>query len=103
MRDDELPITMTDDLKAQVAADPGMAQALQNLTAAIHQAHYAVQNGQYASMDDALEVLLGSRPELWDLDGNLIEGDAYPGEILEITFTAIEAEDGEEGEEGESD
>lgn len=101
---EEFPITVSKELNAQIAADPMIAKAMQALNEKIRQAHHAVQIGQYASMDDALEVLTGYRPEKCSLDGEPLEGDAYEG-VLEsielVSVVSIEDTD-EENEEGGS-
>jgi CheY-like chemotaxis protein len=64
----ELDIVIADEVAAEMADDPEMAKAMRELFAAFHQAHHAVATGQYASFDDAMEAITGSRPEPVFLD-----------------------------------
>lgn len=64
----ELTIEVTDEVAAKMAADPEMEAVLKNLFAAFHQAHHAVQTGQYKSMEDAMEAITGCRPVPLDED-----------------------------------
>ncbi len=64
MTDDKRPLTinMTDEIRAQIEADPKLAAAVRDWQAKMHQAHDAVQRGQYKTMEDAMEALTGHRP-----------------------------------------
>lgn len=70
MADDpkELQIEMSDQVKDKMAEDPEAAEAIRDFVAILRQASYGVKTGQYKTMDDALEVLTGSRPEAVYLD-----------------------------------
>lgn len=59
----ELEIVIHPAVEAQMAEDPEMAEALRGFMATMHQANYAMQMGQYHSMEDAIEALTGNRPE----------------------------------------
>ena len=59
----ELEIVIADAVAAEMADDPEMAEAMRDLFAAFHQANHAVATGQYASFEDAMEAITGSRPE----------------------------------------
>ena len=64
--DKELSVIFSDQVKDAMASDPEKAAAVQEFTALLHQTHAGVKSGQYASLDDALEKLTGSRPEMVD-------------------------------------
>lgn len=53
---------------------PDIAAALRSFIAAFHQAADAVKRWQYKTMDDALEVITGSRPAKVDHVGEVIPG-----------------------------
>lgn len=97
MCDEEFHIEMSDEMKQQTADNPAMAQAWQDLCAKIRQAHHGVKTGQYQSMDDAMEILTGFRPEKFDMDGNRLEEGAYPDDVDSIEFISIGIERDEEG------
>jgi hypothetical protein len=67
-KEPEFTVIMTDEVRAQVEADPEMAKAMRELTACFHQAHAAVEAGQYGSMEDAMEAITGNRPEPVNLE-----------------------------------
>ena len=60
--DKELTIKMSEQVKGAMAADPELAEALRMFSANMHQAFHAVEHGQYASMEDAMEAITGDRP-----------------------------------------
>lgn len=62
--DGELVITISDEAKAKMAADPKLDAIVKDLLAAFHQAHNAVHTGQHKTIDDALEAITGNRPQL---------------------------------------
>ena len=64
----ELEIVILPEAANEIAADPELANAMKDMFAAFHQANAAVQSGQYASFEDAMEAITGSRPEPVDLD-----------------------------------
>lgn len=66
--DKELTIILSDQVREKMEADPGAAEELRDFLAKMRQAHHAVQTGQYASFDDAVEAITGVRPELIGLD-----------------------------------
>ena len=59
----ELEVVLSDKVKAQIIADPKMAETIRNLSAIFRQAGLGIKTGQYKSMDDAIEALTGNRPE----------------------------------------
>lgn len=63
------PLIYSEQAKAQIAADPELAEAMREMAALMRQAHHAWQTGQYASFADALEAITGCRPEPVDPDG----------------------------------
>lgn len=64
----DLDILMSDQVKTTMATDPEAAEAVRDFVAMLRQADHSVKSGQYKTIDDALEALTGSRPELVDLD-----------------------------------
>lgn len=64
----DLTIDMSEQVKAQMLADPELAKAMKEFMAIMHQAHEGVKSGQYKTMDDAMEALTGSRPQKVDLE-----------------------------------
>ena len=62
MADDELKVELSDQVKAQMAADPELAEAMREMIANFHQAHAAVKAGQYKTFDEAMEAITGERP-----------------------------------------
>lgn len=57
-------IVYSEKVKAQMAQDPEMAECLRGMTAAMRQAQHDLKTGKYASFEDALEAITGSRPTL---------------------------------------
>lgn len=51
------------EIEAMMASDPAAAVALRDLLATMRQAAHAWHSGQYASFEDAMEALTGSRPQ----------------------------------------
>lgn len=66
--DKELIIHMAPEVLAQMDKDPEMAKVIREFNAVMHQAMDGVGSGKYASLDDALEILTGSRPEPINLE-----------------------------------
>lgn len=64
----ELDIHVLPEVAEQMADDPELAEALKETFAVFHQAHHAVETGQYKTFDDAMEAITGSRPELVEFD-----------------------------------
>lgn len=90
MTDDrkDLTIVLSDQVKDQIGDDPEMAAVLRELMAVLRQANAGVQNGQYASVDDALEILIGSRPEIIgavDDDDEILKDEISIVDIYKIT------------------
>lgn len=69
----ELQIKMSDQVRGKMADDPEAQKAMREFIAVLHQAHDAVQRGQYKTMDDAVEAITGNRPEPVDSDMSLDE------------------------------
>lgn len=61
--DEELTVEFSDQVLEKMAEDPELVKALREFSANMRQAHAAVKAGQYASMEDAVEAITGSRPE----------------------------------------
>jgi hypothetical protein len=59
-----LEIVLSDEVKADMKADPDIAAAIGGLMEAMRQADHGVRSGKYASIDDALEAITGNRPEV---------------------------------------
>lgn len=70
----DLDIVILPDVQAAIDADPELAKAMRELSAAFHQAWHAVETGQHATFDDAMEAITGLRPARVTLD----DGDAEP-------------------------
>src|SRR5215471_17108338 len=62
-KDDEFSVEWSDEVKEAAAKDPKKAAYLREFGAIARQAMAGVQSGQYASFDDAIEALTGSRPQ----------------------------------------
>ena len=61
------PIVLSEQVKAQMAADPELAKALKEHFANMRQAHHAWRSGRYESFEAAMEAITGNRPEPVDL------------------------------------
>lgn len=61
-------IAVTPAVQAEMDADDDMAEAVRVFCAAIRQAHHAVETGQHASFEDAMEAITGNRLERIDFD-----------------------------------
>ena len=59
----EPTVVWSDEVATKAAADPKLAAALRDMGATFRQAMAGVASGQYASFDDAMFALTGSRPE----------------------------------------
>ena len=72
----ELRVEFSPRAKAEIdaisAKDPKFAEAMREFVANLHQAHAAVETGQYATFQDALEAIIGQRPEPIPLDDDAI-------------------------------
>lgn len=66
--ENDLKIIIPPAIQAQMDANPKLGEAMREIFAAMRQAHHAVQSGQYATFDDAMEAITGCRPEPVDLD-----------------------------------
>lgn len=71
----ELKIEFAPKVLKQMEEDPKLAAAVKEMVANFHQAHDAVQRGQYKTMDEAMEAITGNRPQKYDGDtGEPVEG-----------------------------
>lgn len=61
------PLIYSEQVKAAMAADPDLAEAMREIATSMRQAHHAWRSGQYASFEDAMEAITGQRPEPVDL------------------------------------
>lgn len=59
----DVQVILTPEVEAAAAQDPELAEMIRDFVACFRQGVYGVETGQYKSLDDALEALLGSRPE----------------------------------------
>lgn len=63
---DDLNVIIAPEAQAQIdaltAKDPGLADSIRETLANMHQAAQAVQDGRYATFEDAMEAISGSRP-----------------------------------------
>lgn len=70
--DKELKIEFAPGVKESIdkmiAEDPKLGEAFGDMLAAMHQAHAAVESGQYKSFDEAMFAITGQRPERVELD-----------------------------------
>lgn len=67
----EFTVELSDQVKAEMEADPELAAALREFMANCRQANEAVQSGRHATFEDAIEAITGLRPvkiEIDDLD-----------------------------------
>ena len=64
--DKDVEITLSDQVKGQMEADPNMAAAIRDFSACMRQAFQAVKDGQHKSWEDAIEAITGTRPEVVD-------------------------------------
>lgn len=67
-KDDEFKVVLSDQIKSDIADDPELKDIMADFIACLHQAHDAVLRGQYKTLDDAIEAILGSRPVALDPD-----------------------------------
>lgn len=101
--DKDLEIELSDQVKAQMAADPKMAAALREMFAMMRQAHAATKAGQYKTMDDAMEAISGHRPQKYDsTTGEVIasaslDDDLFGAERLEL-MSAMKVKDDDDAE-----
>jgi hypothetical protein len=54
-------VILSDQVKEQMDKDPEIAEFMKEMIANFHQAQDAVDRGQYASMDEALEAITGGK------------------------------------------
>lgn len=73
----DLEIKISDQVKEKIVEDPDLAKAMKDVQAIFHQAHHGVQTGQYKTLEDGIESLTGSRPELLDGDRMPISGEKF--------------------------
>lgn len=67
--DGDIEIELTEEVRAQLAADPELAAAAREIFARMRQAMYGVKSGQYKGFEDAMEAISGFRPvKVDDLD-----------------------------------
>lgn len=93
-KDDDLKIEFAPEVLARMEADPKLAEAVRNMTAAMRQARAGVQSGQYKSMEDGIEALTGNRPEAIDREtGEVIEGASMDAEIDQVDIVSHEIMD----------
>ncbi|RPH76011.1 hypothetical protein EHM76_00220 [bacterium] len=72
---DEFKIEMTPEVAEKLAQNPELAEAMRMFSAGFRQALHAVETGQHKTIDDALEAILGCRPEKIDPEtGEVIKG-----------------------------
>lgn len=78
----ELEIVLTPEIQAQMDADPELAKHMREFFANMRQADAAVQNGQYKTMEDAMEAIAGNRPVKIDPEtGEEIHGASMSAEM----------------------
>lgn len=58
----------SEEARAKIASDPELAALMRDLAAQMRQAHWAWQQGHYASFEDAMEAITGTRPTEIDAD-----------------------------------
>ena len=74
-KDKDLDVVFSEQVNAQMAADPVLAEFVRGFAATLRQAHDGVKRGQYKTMDAAVESITGNRPEKIDPEtGDTIEG-----------------------------
>ena len=56
-------VVLSDLAKKQLAANPGMHEAITEFVSKMTKAMTAYKNGEYETMDDAVEAILGHRPK----------------------------------------
>lgn len=69
MTDKEFTVEVSDQVKAEMEANPELAAALREFFANCHQADAAVEAGQYATFEDAIEAITGQRIEKIQAEG----------------------------------
>ncbi len=62
--DKEMKIELSNQVKEAMAGDPALSAALTELFANMRQAQHAIDEGRYATFDDAMAAITGNRPEL---------------------------------------
>lgn len=63
MTEDKIPqVIMPPDMQAELDANPELAKAMQGMKEAMLNAMQGVEDGRYASFEDAMEALTGHRP-----------------------------------------
>jgi hypothetical protein len=68
MSSPDIKITISEQVKSAMAADPKLGDALREMFAIFHQVHAGVESGQYSSFEAGIEALTGNRPILLDPD-----------------------------------
>ncbi len=63
-----LEIVVLPQVQDQMDDAPDMAEAMREFIANLHQAQHAVETGQHATIEDAIEAITGNRPEPLDFD-----------------------------------
>lgn len=74
--DKEWTIELSDEVKEQMKEDPKMAEAIREFSALMRQALHGTETGQYKTLDDAVESLIGSRPQKIDPETDEVMQDA---------------------------
>jgi hypothetical protein len=73
MSSPDLKITISEQVRSAMAADPTLGDVLREMFAVFHQAHAGVESGQYSSFEAGIEALTGNRPICLDPDADLNE------------------------------
>lgn len=88
----EFVTTMNDEVRAQTEADPKLASILADMFAKFHQANYAVQSGQYGTIEEAVEATMGGCT-LTLVDSDTVYDDDTLGPIVGFEIVHLERGD----------
>lgn len=77
---DDIRVELSDDVKAQMEADPEKAKALRSFMEVLVAAQTGLREGRYKTFDEAMLALTGVRPIL--LDGDVPSPDDMDSEFM---------------------
>src|SRR5258708_3914669 len=91
--DKDLKIVMLPEVEADLAKDPELAEVMRDFSAMMRQAFEATERGQYKTMDDAMEAIMGCRPVKIDAEtGEPIPGASMDADMRGVTIESAKIE-----------
>ena len=81
--DDDVTVIFSPEVLERMENDPSLQEAMRFFSETMQTAIEGVKRGQYKTLDDAMEALLGHRPVKYDTDtGEVIEGASMHDEMF---------------------